>query len=333
MVSDQKVFVNLDYSPEIASRLLDSKSDRAPKWFVSPLEFAGYEVCYCRNPSIEVIKSFLRGVRPRLLCFNPSLAFLVVALLPLPMELYSLYQWRPFSRLGFLKRSAVNIILSRSKKIAVYEPVAARYLRRLFPRKEISQIGLFTDTDYFRAREVSDEDLEKYLFVPGDHLRNEELLGEIAIMTRMKILRVTRNKHVYREIKRLNAASIEVKFNVSYEELRRLYQDATYVLILSDSSEIPTGITTLFEALACNKHVIINGGKSCSMFGNSGCEPILKLPKRYSANEVFEAVSLLNRSIQPCKSYSNSSGRAYVEKECSITAVSEDWKRLFNEKH
>jgi len=256
------VFSNLTWNTQVAQRL-NPEQNSVPGWFGRGILLAGHKFCCRMNPVLSILRCLLRRQPVTLLCFNPSLIYGLLFFLPLPVNRVSLFQWRPLSRLSALKALFVWFTLRRSHAILVYSHTTKRYLRRIFPEIPIRQIGLYVDTTYFYPDPVKDRG-EDFLLVPGDHKRDESLLVEIAERLGTRIVRVTRNETVRRTIESIASEAVDLRFNVSFDELRALYQSCRAVLILSDSSEIPTGITTLAEALACGADVVISRGHSCS---------------------------------------------------------------------
>lgn len=256
------VFSNLEWREDIKERMQQDNLD-TPKWFANGIISAGYEFRCEKNPAINLLMSLWKGKKITLLCFNPSLIYLILFILPLPVKRVSLFQWRPLGKSSFIKVILIKLLLLRSDKIVVYSYIAKRYLNRYFKSKQVEQIGLFVDTDYFVPK-ISHSNNKKFILVPGDHKRNETLLNSIAKKLNIHIIRVTRDNNVRNAVIDLNSESITVKYKIDFIELKKLYQDCSAVLIISDSKEIPTGITTLSEAISSGAPTVITRGQSCS---------------------------------------------------------------------
>ena len=255
------VYTNLSNSNEIQERLV-LKNRLLPGWFGLPIINSGNTLVFKNSFSLIFLfkNLFNNKTEDVLLCFNPSLSFFIVFMTPLKCAKFSLYQWRPFDKLSILKKFAVYCILCNSDKILTYSRVSQRYLQRIFPKKEIKLIDLYTDTEYFNYVETITK--ENYVLVIGDHKRDEKLIVDLSKILDMKVMRVTRDINVKTSLKYAESENFNVLYNVSFNRLRELYQKSKLVLIISDSSEIPTGITSLCEALSTGAKVIISKGLS-----------------------------------------------------------------------
>jgi glycosyltransferase involved in cell wall biosynthesis len=321
------VFSNLSWSDQIAERLRPRGSG-LPGWFAYAIVLAGYTFRCDMNPARRVLSAVAGGNRITLLCFNPSFIYGLLFLLPLPINRVSLFQWRPIGRLSWLKSAFVQLTLCRSHAIVVYSHITARYLRRYFPGKRIRQIGLYVDTEYFRP--ALQQSLGGFIFAPGDHKRDERLLSEVARRLGTRIVRVTRNPAVRDAVERLNSREIELRFNVSFDELRNLYQQCRCVLILSDSSEIPTGITSLAEALACGADVVISRGSSNSWPRKmADALPFTTISQSADASVVATAICALDPDPSQKEARSRNA-RDFALRQLSGPAVARQWNDVLD---
>lgn len=322
------VFSNLTWSPQIAQRLKPRESG-LPGWFGHGILMAGYDFRCEMNPTINVLRRLFRLQMVTLLCFNPSLIYGLLFLLPLPVNRVSLFQWRPIGRLSYWKSLFVWMILKRSHAVAVYSHTSGRYIRRYFPGRSIQQIGLYVDTEYFHPS-PTERNNNDFVFVPGDHKRNESLVVDVAKKQGVHVVRVTRNLLIREAIEEMRAEEVEVRFNVSFDELRILYQTCRYVLILSDSSEIPTGITTLAEALACGADVVISRGQSNSWPPEmNGKLPFISVPAKSDAETLSNVVCQLSSDTQQ-KSVRVARARNFAVAQFSGSAVGKQWGELLD---
>lgn len=321
-----RVISNLDKNDQVALRLRPRESG-LPGWFGYPIMAAGYDFCCDKSPFWKLLMCLWRRQRCVLLCFNPSVVYFALFLLPLPFRRVSLFQWKPLGRVGRVKGLVIWLTLFRSHQIVVYSHVSARYLRRLFPRKHIRQIGLFVDENFFSPLLSGGSEASPFILVPGDHKRDERFLGGISESLGLKLIRVTRNSCVKSAVEGLAHEGVEVRYNVSFEELRTLYQVSSVVLILSDSSEIPTGITTLAEALSCGADVVISRGQSSSWPPEIAKDlPFTVIPSNATASEVKKAV--YDHWSAKAKTDRQSQARQFAVDYLSTEVLAREWVEI-----
>lgn len=320
------VFSNLNETSQVSNRLRPTETG-LPGWFGYPIKRAGYDFRCDSRPFSELVLALWRGQQCVLLCFNPSLIYFLLFMLPLPVWRVSLFQWKPLCRLPPAKALAVRLTLMRSHEIVVYSHLSARYLRRIFPRKPIRQIGLFADEHFFTPPQLGETPAAPFILVPGDHKREERLLGEIAENLKLNVVRVTRNPQVRSAVEALSHERVDVRYDVSFEDLRTLYQTCSVVLILSDSSEIPTGITTLAEALSCGADVVISRGHSNSWPPKiAKALPFTVIPFEASADAVAGAIREQWRRGN--KADRQSQARKFALDHLSTDVLTQEWKHI-----
>jgi len=323
------VFSNLNWNQQIAMRLQPSESGQ-PGWFGYPIKLAGYDFRCDTRPIFSLVHALTHGQQCVLLCFNPSLVYFLLFLLPLPVRRISLFQWRPLGRISRAKRLVVWLSLWRSHEIVVYSHLSARYLQRLFPGKPIQQIGLFADEKYFLPPQSDGELSLPFIFVPGDHKREERLLGYIADKLDLDVVRVTRNEHIRKTVEALAHPRVDLRYDVSFEELRTLYQTCRAVLILSDASEIPTGITSLAEALSCGSDVVISRGHSNSWPSEiTKAFPFATVAPGADADAVARALRLQWNTGK--KWERRQRARQFALRHLSAEALAQNWRDILEE--
>lgn len=324
--SKNVIFSNLDFNDQVYKRLRPNETG-FPGWFGYPIKQIGYDFRCDKNPIFGIAKTFFQRRRCALLCFNPSLIYFFLFILPLPIQRISLFQWKPIGRLPRAKAFVIWLILRRSHEILVYSHIAARYLQRQFPQKRVYQLGLYTDENFFSPPLLNQIPNSTFILAPGDHKREERLLGEVADKLNVNVVRVTRNAEVRNAVETLAHPRVELRYNISFEELRALYCTCKVVLILSDSSEIPTGITTLSEALSCGSDVVISNGHSNSWPPEiSRALPFATVRSGADANEVAEAV--VRQGTMQSKCSRRERARQFALSHLSETAVSQDWRKI-----
>lgn len=319
-----KVYSNLTPNKEVLKRL-NFKRVGLPGWFALPIINTGALFFFLNNPlKILFFKFFSKTEKFVFLCFNPSFYYFICFLLPLSIKKISLYQWRPISRNSVIKKYIIYLTLSNSDLILVYSYISYRYIRKYFGEDKVKLIDLYTDTDFFSPKASEDFTISQYILIPGNHLRDESYLNFLSEHSNYKLIRVTRDINVKNFLLKSNIKNLEVKYNISYDELRSLYQNSSLVLILSDSSEIPTGITSLCEAISCGVKVIVNQGHS-NIWMNQ-----LDIPYKIVENN-FDNLELLKLIDEYIKKHNNDLDhvRKYAENKLSLKVMTKTWLNIF----
>ena len=322
------VYTNLSNSNEVQERLV-LENRLLPGWFGLPIINSGNNLIFKNSFSLAFVFKNLFNDKTEdvLLCFNPSLSFFIVFLMPLKCSKVSLYQWRPFNKLSLLKKLAVYCILFNSDKILTYSRVSKRYLEVIFPKKEVKLIDLYTDTEYFNYVETITK--ENFILVVGDHKRNEKLIVDLSKILDIKVMRVTRDVNVKTSLKYAESENFKVLYNVSYNRLRELYQKSKLVLIISDSSEIPTGITSLCEALSTGAKVIISKGLSNIYYHDKEFNHEFLYEIVNNNINVSELAQLINRVH--CEDKLNSKRISeFAQQRLSLQNSTEQWYDVLN---
>ena len=169
------------------------------------------------------------------------------------------------SLVGCAKLARLRVLLAHSRRVAVNDPVTAADVRELTGRTP-AVIPYVVDTTYFQYSPPTRR--EDFLLAPGDNGRDETLLSTLAGKG-FKIIRVTRDPHVLKRHAR-SPANLEVRHNVSSEELRRLYQKARAVLLPLRNVKHAAGQTSALEAIACGAPLIISQGRTAAIVAPRG---------------------------------------------------------------
>lgn len=255
-----------------------------PKWFTEPFESLGYTVHLAAGRELKVWREHF-GKSIYILVFNPSVVMFFLTLISPKKRNIFLYQHSNLETRPFYKRLIFKIMLSRSSTVLVYSKVTQIYLRDRL-KIESTLYPLYTDIDFWKASAGS-VTKNRRVVVPGDHRRDEGLLRELVNLG-YEVIRITRDKVLYESLKN-TCEGLKLVFNISYLELRDFYVSAKYVLILSDSREIPAGITSLCEALSCNSTVVVTEGLSNVEF--DGVRPYVVVPRDIDAVSLHELLS------------------------------------------
>ena len=301
-----------------------------PLWFAAPIVAAGYK--FIDTPSVHwhVLSSRMTRSNSAVLCFNPSVKMMLAFLIP-GVRRITLYQWRPIGHYNWIKRWIIFYLLKNADVILVYSYKHKRYLRKIFPEKRIKQIGLFIDTEYFSlgaardSKAITFDVLEPFIFAPGDHMRDHDTMIEFAARLGVKLVITTRDKRNFDYLQSLCSPHIDVHFNVSFAQLRAFYSTCLFVLILSDSRLVPTGITTLSEALACSANIIVNEGNACSYAPGDHSPSITLVSSMPSVEELMVAADVvLSRGHDGIDE--RSLKRRYVETRLTLQSQKAEWQ-------
>ena len=326
------VVVNLTNTRDVADRMSAERPPSLPGWFALAIRHAGFDVALSLNPIGAWIRALLSRRPLHALCFNPSSWYLLIFLLPARGKRVCLYQWRPLSRLAPLRFLRAYLLLALADAVVVYDPVAARYIRRIFRTKAVVQIGLYTDTDFFKPGADASNDRPAagaaFILAPGDHLRQERYFRDLAECSGLRVVRVTRNAHVAERVQQDSHAGVELVFDTTYEQLRELYRTAAAVAVFTDSAEVPIGITTCFEALACGATVILTPGRCAAALGRKSAPVYIWPPDRTA--RAHRHPGLPGRL--PCADgRTRSLARKTALESASLTTVSQQWLSVFGD--
>ncbi len=179
-------------------------SARSPFAFAVALAIrhAGFDVELLDESRSEPGFSALFARRPlHALCFNPSAWYLLLFVLPARGKRVCLYQWRPLSRLSPLRflRAYPLLRFGRHRR-GLRSHARPATSGGSFRTKKVVQVGLYTDTDFFRPAADAPQDRqaarERFILAPGDHLRQEGYFRDLAERSGLRVVRLTRNARV-----------------------------------------------------------------------------------------------------------------------------------------
>jgi hypothetical protein len=198
--------------------------------------------------------------------WSPNLATLIAALAGRPLIHLCWGIPRPSaSRIWTLIRMLrLSLLLRRALAVLVNEPATLEDVRRIAKRDAIL-IPYVVDTSFFFVE--TDQSNEDFVLVPGNNGRDEELVCALAA-TGVRIIRVTFDAAVreYYATTGSNRELVEVRFAVSYRDLRDLYRRAAIVWLPLKLRNHPAGQTAVLEALACGTPVIMSRGRIAELF-------------------------------------------------------------------
>lgn len=321
--------VLLELTSEQHLRMNENSTE--PKWFGYPISKTNYNLYFTRD-WLQIFRLIVKNKTSGFLVFNVDflevLICLMSYLLPGRIKICSLYQWLPFEKLNILKRIAYKVVINSSKAIVCYSSSAIDYLNKIWKLKNYFWIGLFTDTAFFKP----DNKLQKtrnYFLCPGNHLRDECMVLKIANETGCHIIRYSNDPAVMKFYRDNKIGQVEFKSNLSFDEVKSLYNNSLGVLNVVDDTDIPAGITTFCEGLAMNKIVITPAGHSSSGYNfDTGEVPFIKITNSKSLVEWVQAIErVLNKNFQITETRTP---RALAENLVSFNAVNRKWSEILN---
>jgi glycosyltransferase involved in cell wall biosynthesis len=161
-----------------------------------------------------------------------------------------------------LRMLRLKVLLRRASAVLVNEIVTKEDVRRIAKREAIL-VPYVVDTAFFSP--VRPAACDEFVLVPGNNGRNEELVCAISAMG-VSIIRVTLDVAVrdYYAARQSDSSLPDVRFAVSYTELRNLYRCAALVLLPLRTPNHPAGQTAVLEALACGTPVLLSRGRIAS---------------------------------------------------------------------
>jgi hypothetical protein len=168
-----------------------------------------------------------------------------------------------------LRHRTARFVLSRARHLVVNEERTRDEIMRLTGR-EATLIPYFVDSNYFRFH--PEDGRCDFLFCPGANDRDAQLLVELAMhgyrviwLVGDTVRRNFEGAHRY----------LELRSNVSFTELRWLYQHCRMVILPLVRDIHAAGQTTGLEALACGAPLLISKGRTSSLLGQFASVKIL----------------------------------------------------------
>lgn len=315
-------------SPSDLERALGTGSG-VPLGFGAPLAAAaGNNFSFSRSLRALLFSGGSDGGAEPALVFNVGPLEAALALLPVPVRICSLYQWRPPEQLSPMKRFIYDQLLKKTKVIATYSQITKADLERRFAGKAIRWIGMFTDTDFFDpAKAEAVAAAEPFLLCPGDHLRIEPVVSFIARELRMRVVRFSSGRGTGRFYAENPNPFVECLSGIPFSKVRDLYQSARLILNAADDRFWPVGITTFCEALAMNKLIVTSGTHSCSGYEfEDGSKPYYTVRDCFDHEEWLSTTKAALANEKPWRD--GRSPRDLALRFCSLTASAADWRAV-----
>jgi hypothetical protein len=316
-------------SPDSRSlrRMSDDCRDN-PKWFAYPIVHAGFDVHFrsAAYPIRQINHLLIQNNSLSFLVFTVSLPETVLSVIfHKKANICSLFQWIPLEEVPLYKRKSYEAVLSRSRVIVVYDQSSETYIRQRFPSSKILRMGLYVDTVFFSP--IASKNNEPFLLCPGSHRRDEILIVRIAEKLDIPIVRFTQDPKTAEFYRNHAGSKVTLKYKITFQEMRQLYQDALAVINVVDDTQIPAGITCFCEALSMNKMIITPRGHSSSGYKfPDGIQPYLTINNPKNIDEWIERIKQVRSGeleILP-----NRSPRDLALLMCSKDASVKNWKEV-----
>jgi glycosyltransferase involved in cell wall biosynthesis len=183
-----------------------------------------------------------------------------------------------FALIYCLKLVKLILILKLSCLVLVNDLITLKDLNRL----GIGSVSLFpyvVDSSFFNFSPYKDR--KDIALAPGDNDRDETLIHGLSSILPFLIIRVTRSIKVIEYYANREHPNLIVLSNVSFDELRSLYQSSRVVLLPIKSENHAAGQTSSLEALSCGTPVVISSSRTSSIL------------------EKYKSVSVVKRNAGP----------------------------------
>ena len=224
-------------------------------------------------------------------------------------------RWLFARQLGFARRILVNDSRTREELIRDWA----------VPEAKITWLPFGIDADYYIPAEVS---RRTHLLVPGDAVRDEEFVIELARAGLGSVLRGIKDAGIRDFFAgRPDAGAVDVRWLRPFSEIRTNYQNAKAVIIPVLNDREPSGLTAMLEAMACGRPCIINEGRTTLDYIEDGVTGfILKGPRSGWLDQVREILADEDRLERVGKA-----ARARVESHHAIGVVLPHWNRALQD--
>ena len=132
---------------------------------------------------------------------------------------------------------------------------------------------------------------KKTILCPGDMERNDPLLLDSIADLPVRLYRVTREPKVVGRVQRLLSepsrrllrTRVKILFDIPWHKLRALYATSDLVVIPVDSSTQPAGLSSLLEAMAMGRPIVVSRGLSSHGYVRNGKEALVVEPNSIDA--------------------------------------------------
>jgi hypothetical protein len=172
----------------------------------------------------------------------------------------------------YLRRLRLKLVLKYASLVAVNDEITRKDVLKL-AKTDAQIVPFLVDTDFFKCSEQ--ESRSDFVVVAGDNDRDEALICEIA-NDGQRVVRVTAAQSVFDYHSNRKTPNLEIRFRVSFEELRSLYQSASAFLLPLKTKNHAAGQTAALEAIACGTPGVISEGRTAMICGQyptvSTCE-------------------------------------------------------------
>lgn len=161
------------------------------------------------------------------------------------------------------KEKLVKKVLHGAEYLLVNDTTTQREIEVLCGRRA-DLVPFFVDTNFFVFTPYLDR--WDFLFCPGSNDRDPKLLVALAEYG-FKIIWLVNNSKLYNRYKAQHP-NLKLYSNISYQDLRKLYQTCAASIMPMLHDRHCAGQTTGMEAVACGAPLFISEGRTSGIFSN-----------------------------------------------------------------
>jgi len=194
------------------------------------------------------------------------------------------------------------------------------------PSSRMRFVPFPVDTTFFRPADLHGHDATPYVLIPGNSDRVEDVVVALADTLDINIIRVTADARVKRYYANLRKPMprLQLKAQVTFAEIRTLYQHALATVLPVRNHRHPAGLHALLESFACGTPVLATKGNTTRDYLEHGRHG-LHLEGDVSAN-LYQIKSAL--ADKPRLTDMGHAARAAAETH-SIEALAAAWQAAF----
>jgi len=174
---------------------------------------------------------------------------------------------------GWAKRVLFKAQLNACRKILVNDRGTGEELCTDWgaPREKMLFVPYPVDTEFFKPAQKCAESAP-YIVIPGNSDRDEDVVVALAQSLDIDVVRVTAHLGTVRYYEQLKnrPARLKVKSQLTFPEVRELYQSAEAVVLPVRNRRHPAGLNALLEGMACGKTVLVPRGKTSDDYVEHG---------------------------------------------------------------
>jgi glycosyltransferase involved in cell wall biosynthesis len=135
------------------------------------------------------------------------------------------------------------------------------------PAEKIVWVPFGVDLRYYTPAEIC---ARSHLLVPGDAVRDEDFVLELAGAGLGPVYRGIKDRGIRDFYAARSSAGVDVRYLRPFSEIRANYQHARAVIIPVLNDREPSGLTALLEGMACGRPCFINEGRTTLEYVKDG---------------------------------------------------------------